>query len=194
MIQFIWLRLKKGITKFCINNQMKNFTLILSFLLLLSCCKKTTMKDKVYNPVTGEGIAGIGAYVLEEKSGSQVHIVAEYEQCNDFKRGSFHNEGDNAETREKHSATEFSTDPEKILKDRVRIYPNPGTTMFWIESIQEQNLKNILVHDLRGTQITKVKCSEQKQLINTENWQLGIYIVTIELEDGTLINQNFIKL
>ena len=44
---------------------MKNHLLILSFLLLLSCGKKTTMKGRIVNPVTNTGIACIK--VIETK-------------------------------------------------------------------------------------------------------------------------------
>lgn len=46
---------------------MKTIIYVLAMLMLCSCYKKTTMRGRIVNPVTGEGISGIQIYVTKPK-------------------------------------------------------------------------------------------------------------------------------
>lgn len=73
--------------------------------------------------------------------------------------------------------------------NKVRIYPNPASSVIKIEMDKNSTVKNISVYSLLGKQLLFGKqydeTSANTEEINVENWQSGIYIVKIETNEST---------
>jgi hypothetical protein len=71
------------------------------------------------------------------------------------------------------------------LKNNIKIYPNPATDQFTIEySTTKNNKVSIQVHDAIGKKVEDIKfekvvAGNHSQIINTKNYNAGIYFVTI---------------
>jgi len=59
---------KEAVYNGILNIKMKHLAFILCIFLLVSCGKERTVKGRVYNPVTGSGIAGIEVQVRKGKT------------------------------------------------------------------------------------------------------------------------------
>ena len=76
---------------------------------------------------------------------------------------------------------------DKFDADKVKIYPNPTTGMFFIDT--EINVKSIEIYNISGQRILK---TNQKN-INLENASNGLYIVNVYAADGTHASYKIIK-
>jgi len=87
---------------------------------------------------------------------------------------------DNIEWKTAASSDKFDT-------DKVKIYPNPTTGMFFIDT--DIDVKSIEIYNTSGQRILT---TNQKN-INLENAANGLYIVNIYTEDGTHASYKIIK-
>ncbi|KAA5532776.1 GEVED domain-containing protein [Paenimyroides baculatum] len=76
---------------------------------------------------------------------------------------------------------------DKFDADKVRIYPNPTTGMFFIDT--DIDVKSIEIYNTSGQRILK---TNQKN-INLENASNGLYIVNVYATDGTHASYKIIK-
>lgn len=76
---------------------------------------------------------------------------------------------------------------DKFDADKVKIYPNPTTGMFFIDT--DIDVKSIEIYNTSGQRILK---TNQKN-INIENASNGLYIVNIYAADGTHASYKIIK-
>ncbi len=71
--------------------------------------------------------------------------------------------------------------------DKVKIYPNPTTGMFFIDT--EIDVKSIEIYNTSGQRILKTN----KKNINLENAANGLYIINVYAADGTHASYKIIK-
>lgn len=80
-----------------------------------------------------------------------------------------------------------AADADKFDADKVKIYPNPTTGMFLIDT--DIDVKSIEIYNTSGQRILK---TNQKN-INLENASNGLYIVNVYAADGTHASYKIIK-
>lgn len=80
-----------------------------------------------------------------------------------------------------------AADADKFDGDKVKIYPNPTTGMFFIDT--DIDVKSIEIYNTSGQRILK---TTQKN-INLENAANGLYIVNVYAADGTHASYKIIK-
>lgn len=76
---------------------------------------------------------------------------------------------------------------EDVKGEGIQIYPSPAETEIIVKS--NQAIKSIKVIDMRG--ITLIETTDTTVAVNSI--QAGQYIISIELSDGTIINEKLIK-
>jgi len=80
-----------------------------------------------------------------------------------------------------------ATSSDKFDADKVKIYPNPTTGMFFIDT--DIDVKSIEIYNTSGQRILK---TNQKN-INLQNASNGLYIVNVYAADGTHASYKIIK-
>ncbi len=70
----------------------------------------------------------------------------------------------------------------------VFVYPNPTTSLLFVES---EHLKGISVYDINGREIISQQnnISENKIIINMENYPIGTYLINIETTKGSFTHK-----
>jgi hypothetical protein len=76
---------------------------------------------------------------------------------------------------------------EEFYKGGVALYPNPATTLLNIE--MPQNLKQAKVYSVLGEVVLNTKM----KAIDVSNLKSGLYLISIETENGTQTIKRFIK-
>jgi hypothetical protein len=69
----------------------------------------------------------------------------------------------------------------RALNDKIKVFPNPISTHFKIESESEVTIKRVRIYDLNGCLVL----TEENNLIVTANLSNGIYILEIDTNQGT---------
>ena len=82
---------------------------------------------------------------------------------------------------------QVSASNDKFDADKVKIYPNPTTGMFFIDT--EIDVKSIEIYNTSGQRILKTN----KKNTNLENAANGLYIVNVYAADGTHASYKIIK-
>jgi len=85
----------------------------------------------------------------------------------------------------------FITSINKELSDKVKVYPNPITNKFTIDysdAFQDGKLK---IYNVSGSEVYKATITQKSKskLINTENFDKGLYFLHILTEKGLLIKK-----
>lgn len=77
--------------------------------------------------------------------------------------------------------------------NNIRIYPNPSTGSFYIESSDESPVMGLSVLDLTGKTILKKELNTSKEKVDLSTHSKGVYFIMINNEKGTSINKIIIK-
>ena len=75
-----------------------------------------------------------------------------------------------------------------VIKSSVSIYPNPFQDVLKISEVK--GVKSISVSDVSGRQVKNLKPSAE---LNLSDLKTGLYIVTLQMEDGTIQSFKAIK-
>ena len=75
-----------------------------------------------------------------------------------------------------------------VTKNTVSVYPNPFHDVLKISDIK--GVKSISVSDVSGRQVKNMKPSAE---LNLSDLKTGLYIVTLQMEDGTVKSVKAIK-
>jgi len=75
----------------------------------------------------------------------------------------------------------------ELSKNEIKIYPNPTSSFLNIK--MKNNLKQATVYSILGAKVLETKSST----INTSNLNTGMYLITIEDENGNVATKRFIK-
>ncbi|GEM_PF-266150 len=78
---------------------------------------------------------------------------------------------------------------ESTTKNKVSVYPNPADKFLQIDS--EQEIKNIKIYNFSGSAFSMRKLNKNK--FDVSKLSSGVYVIEIELIDGSKINQKIIK-
>ncbi|RLD54839.1 MAG: hypothetical protein DRJ05_13980, partial [Bacteroidetes bacterium] len=66
-------------------------------------------------------------------------------------------------------------------KEIAKIYPNPTTGIFFIES-KSQNIENIIISDIAGKTLLNKTKAHQHEMIDLTGFKKGTYLITIQTE------------
>lgn len=123
------------------------------------------------------------------KSGSNVHIVPEYEACSNTKMMS--NEGgENPEI--KSSSLEKAVDATE-KNDPIRIFPNPPNDKLTIEGMEGEEIQSVLVYNLEGTLLFQSTEKINTLVLETATFQQGLYLLHVTTQN-TIFTKQFLKL
>ncbi|QRM88141.1 T9SS type A sorting domain-containing protein [Lacinutrix sp. WUR7] len=75
----------------------------------------------------------------------------------------------------------------QLNENEIKIYPNPTSSVLNIK--MKNNLKQATVYSVLGAKVLETKSST----INTSNLNTGMYLITIEDENGSVATKRFIK-
>ena len=77
----------------------------------------------------------------------------------------------------------------------IKIFPNPVKDIFTISSVEDFNLESIEVYGMQGILVETLNtlCDRNDIVLNTNDWNAGIYQVVLLKSDGTVSVQNIIK-
>jgi serine protease AprX len=78
---------------------------------------------------------------------------------------------------------------ENTIDDKVKIYPNPATSMLYVEG---EGLETISIYNLLGQQFTEIRIKDHKTTIDLSNYPENVYILRIFTEKGESINKRVI--
>jgi len=78
-------------------------------------------------------------------------------------------------------------------KSILHLFPNPTTDQLNIE-VGDVGMQQISVYNLLGQKVLRLDKIELKQLqIQTSNWEVGSYIIQVQLTDGRYLTGRFVK-
>ncbi|KFF26621.1 T9SS type A sorting domain-containing protein [Chryseobacterium vrystaatense] len=80
-----------------------------------------------------------------------------------------------------------------IVKQDIKIYPNPVSDYAYIEIGYDFKEADILVYDMGGRQLQSLKTKNKVTKINTQNLIQGAYLVTIKTDTNKTANAKLIK-
>ncbi len=73
----------------------------------------------------------------------------------------------------------------KDTQSLITIYPNPANGLFYIQGVNEKQMKSLQLFDVRGNEIAfQSNHSEVTTLIELDNFQLGLVILRIQTDKG----------
>jgi len=72
-------------------------------------------------------------------------------------------------------------DENVVLKDEVKIYPNPASVYITFEA--KENMEQISIYNMLGALIQQIQPQNLQQQINIQDWVTGEYIVVIQLKN-----------
>lgn len=73
---------------------------------------------------------------------------------------------------------------------QISVYPNPATSEL---TITGKNMQTVLIKNISGATVYQHAVNANSATINTSQWASGIYIATIEHDDGTVVHKKIIK-
>ena len=89
-------------------------------------------------------------------------------------------------------ASSFTLNEEEFNINEFKITPNPVTNEFTIQSNTSLELAIVEVYDVIGQKIISTHITDLNPSINTSNWQKGVYLVNISV-DNKFISKRIIK-
>ena len=75
------------------------------------------------------------------------------------------------------------------IKNEISIYPNPANGIFTVESA---NMSRVTVHNLIGQMVYDATADGQRVNIDANNWNSGIYMVTITDRQGASVTRKIV--
>ena len=78
----------------------------------------------------------------------------------------------------------------KVTK-QIKVYPNPATTILYIQSLEPDDIQKISVTSVSGTKVLEL--GENMHQISIDNLSAGVYILNILNKNGKVERCKFIK-
>jgi hypothetical protein len=79
-----------------------------------------------------------------------------------------------------------------VVSDKIKIYPNPSNSMITI-SYDSQKIKNIMIASIDGKVVLQQFVNSHAEQIDVSGFTNGLYLITVQTEDGRSIVNKFIK-
>jgi hypothetical protein len=79
-----------------------------------------------------------------------------------------------------------------VVRDRIRIYPNPATDAFVIDDVLG-GLKTYVLYDMSGRQVNSKTVSGKLAKVALDGLAMGPYVLRVMLSDGSAISQTVMK-
>ncbi|MGB0930469.1 MAG: T9SS type A sorting domain-containing protein [Chitinophagales bacterium] len=82
------------------------------------------------------------------------------------------------------------------LANQIRIFPNPNRHFFRVEAELPRNQKTVLrLYDLKGELLyeRKMKKRDFRQVIDTKDFAVGVYLLEVETEEGRLVKKVLVE-
>ncbi len=128
------------------------------------------------------------------KAGSTVHIVPEYDICNDSKRRSNPNQNaSSTETSLSYANYNDYTDPREE-SELISLFPNPASDKLHIKTSNSSQIQELQIFSLMGRKLMHQDYLTSDFSLDITSLEGGSYIIQIRLEDNTLHTKHFQKL
>ena len=88
-------------------------------------------------------------------------------------------------------AIDYATGIEDILEEELRIYPNPVIDLLYLDNLKQ--VKRINIYSLTGKMILSKNTPDNNEVLNIRHLNQGIYILVLDLEDGSRLTRKVIK-
>lgn len=88
-------------------------------------------------------------------------------------------------------AIAYITGIEDILDEELRVYPNPVSDLLHLDNLKE--VKRISIYSLTGRSILYKETPNSNEVLNLNHLNQGVYILVIELTDGSKLSRKVIK-
>ena len=88
-------------------------------------------------------------------------------------------------------AIDYATGIEDVLDKELRIYPNPVIDLLHLDNLKQ--VKRVNLHSITGKTILYKNVSNSNEVLNIGHLSQGIYILILDLEDGSRITRKVIK-
>lgn len=99
---------------------------------------------------------------------------------------------DTSETLEFNTSENTLSNKNLNVTSDIKIHPNPARDFINIQTENNDSIKSLKVFDNKGRAVS-IQKSQNKNLININTLQSGLYFLSIETDSGVLINQKIIK-
>ncbi len=73
----------------------------------------------------------------------------------------------------------------------VKIYPNPTNALLYVENIS--TAKSISISNTVGQVVESSKVSSKQLVVNTAEWEPGVYFLVLQLTDNSITTHKFLK-
>lgn len=128
------------------------------------------------------------------KAGATVHIVPEYDICNDSKRRSNPNSNASSSEASLNNDTNIVYLDSKKESQLISIYPNPANDILHIKTSNSTQIQEIQMYNLLGRKLMEENHSQKEITLDITNLEKGSYMIQIRLSDNTLQTKHFQKL
>ncbi|MFT5748841.1 MAG: 1,4-alpha-glucan branching enzyme [Ancylomarina sp.] len=88
-------------------------------------------------------------------------------------------------------AIDYSTGIEDVLEEELRIYPNPVIDLLHLDNLKQ--VKRISIFSLTGRSILYKEAPDSNEVLNMRHLNQGIYILILDMEDGSRLTRKVIK-
>ncbi|MRT93682.1 alpha-amylase family glycosyl hydrolase [Ancylomarina sp. 16SWW S1-10-2] len=85
----------------------------------------------------------------------------------------------------------YATGIEDVLDEELRIYPNPVQDLLYLDNLNQ--VKQINIYNLTGRMILHKNTPDANEVLNIRHLNQGIYILILDLEDGSRLTKKIIK-
>jgi hypothetical protein len=126
------------------------------------------------------------------KAGSTVHIVPEYDVCNDSKRRSNPNASSSEVSLNNKTNIDYLDAKEE--NQPISIYPNPVSDILHIKTINSEPIQELQLYSLLGEKLEQNNYSASWVELNLSELEKGTYLVRIRLSDNSLHTRKIQKL
>lgn len=76
-----------------------------------------------------------------------------------------------------------------------RLYPNPATNYFVLETPTDHSVENLIIYSITGKEVLRLNSfgSPRHIQVNIENLRKGMYLISAEYSDGSRFSNCFVK-
>jgi hypothetical protein len=128
------------------------------------------------------------------KAGSIVHIVPEYDICNDSKRRSNPNQSTSGSETSLSYETYNDNTGQKEERELIFLFPNPANDILHIKTSNSTQMQELQIYNLMGRKLMEENNSHNVISLDITFLEKGSYIIQIRLADNSIQTKQFQKL
>jgi hypothetical protein len=128
------------------------------------------------------------------KAGSTVHIVPEYDICNDSKRRSNPNQSSSSSETSLSYETYNDYTGQKEEREFISLFPNPASDELHIKTSNSSQIQELQIFSLMGRRLIEKDYLTSEFSLDITSLEKGSYIIQIRLADNSIQTKQFQKL